>query len=342
MDGQTAVYRIDPGHTAEIKADTCEPLKAAAADGELSLAAWTHGAYPGGVLPETVLPGLSSVGVWDAESDQRWGLAWHHNEGIELTFLLRGRIPFAVEDETTVLHPGQMTITRPWQGHRLGDPYVPASTLVWFILDVGVRRPNQEWTWPEWLLFSPWDQATLTSFLRQNERPVWSVGRAVRDRFQLLADTLQHDDIARVLTRTAVCINDVLLEVMDHFSARQIPRDPVLCSTRRSVSLFLQNLGRYCAEPWTIDRMAEQCGLGRSQFALYCKEITNRTPLDYLNDKRIEVARRELSIQPGKSVTQIAFDCGFNSSQYFATVFRNHTGWTPTRYRHSSHDHVSS
>jgi AraC-like DNA-binding protein len=35
-----------------------------------------------------------------------------------------------------------------------------------------------------------------------------------------------------------------------------------------------------------------------------------------------------------RSVTDIAFDVGFSSSQYFATVFRRYTTLSPAEYRH--------
>ena len=37
-------------------------------------------------------------------------------------------------------------------------------------------------------------------------------------------------------------------------------------------------------------------------------------------------------MQKESNITRIAFELGFNSSQYFATVFRKHTGMTPKKY----------
>ena len=34
-----------------------------------------------------------------------------------------------------------------------------------------------------------------------------------------------------------------------------------------------------------------------------------------------------------RPVTQIAFEVGFNSSQYFSTVFQQYTGLTPSGFR---------
>jgi len=56
------------------------------------------------------------------------------------------------------------------------------------------------------------------------------------------------------------------------------------------------------------------------------------TPLQYLTHCRVELAARMLVEQPQASVTDVAFACGFNSSQYFATVFRRLRGCAPSAF----------
>ena len=56
------------------------------------------------------------------------------------------------------------------------------------------------------------------------------------------------------------------------------------------------------------------------------------TPNDYLQRLRLESARSLLA-ETSRSVTDIAFEVGFNSSQYFSTVFLQYTGLTPSGFR---------
>jgi AraC-like DNA-binding protein len=53
----------------------------------------------------------------------------------------------------------------------------------------------------------------------------------------------------------------------------------------------------------------------------------------YLNQCRLEHAARALREKPDSSVTDVAMWAGFNSSQYFATLFRKRYQMTPMRYR---------
>ena len=147
---KTALRRtIYSSPTTVYHADDCEPLRQAVARGEVKLQALARRGYPGSAMPARVLPEVSTVGFWDAATPQTWGLDWHCNEGIEFTYLSRGRLDFAVDGRSHPLESGCLTITRPWQRHRVGNPHVQASRLHWLILDVSVRRPNQDWCWPD-------------------------------------------------------------------------------------------------------------------------------------------------------------------------------------------------
>ena len=79
--------------------------------------------------------------------------------------------------------------------------------------------------------------------------------------------------------------------------------------------------------------MASACGLGRSRFAYYCKDLTNMSPIDYLISCRVEVAARRLRQQRTLSITDVAVRCGFESSQYFARVFHRYKGCSPREFR---------
>jgi len=51
-----------------------------------------------------------------------------------------------------------------------------------------------------------------------------------------------------------------------------------------------------------------------------------------LNRFRVRKAQQFLNTD-AKTITEIAFDLGFDSSQYFSKVFRRLTGITPSHYR---------
>ena len=62
------------------------------------------------------------------------------------------------------------------------------------------------------------------------------------------------------------------------------------------------------------------------------------TPSEYLRVCRLEAARRLLSSSAfsSRSITQIAFECGFANPAHFSTEFRKRFGRTPRSYRQSA------
>jgi AraC-like DNA-binding protein len=56
------------------------------------------------------------------------------------------------------------------------------------------------------------------------------------------------------------------------------------------------------------------------------------TPVQYFTRQRIHLAKEKLS-HSSNTITEIAFNLGFSSSQYFATVFKKLVGLTPSEYR---------
>lgn len=333
------VHTVRPAiyHSTETvyRADTCDRLKQAAARGELRLAGFGRRGYPGVRLPAGVLKEVASVGYWDAPRPQSWGLDWHRNEGIEFTFLARGRLDFAVDGRRYPLNAGDLTITRPWQKHRVGSPHIHASRLIWVILDLHVRRPDEPWQWPRWLVFAPKDLQRLTDLLRHCEQPVWKASPAIRTGFEKIAEHLEAAGAGGAETQLKILLNALLFDLLQMLNTRRISLQPDLASTRRAVELFLQNLPEQLDQPWSLDSMAKHCGLARSRFAHYCDEITNLSPGRYLMRCRLETARRLLRASPEMSVTDVAFACGFNSSQYFANAFRQCFGVAPRGCRDS-------
>ena len=328
MQGKTIVFQE---RGVQYFADTCEPLKAAAASGEVKMSAWSRGNYPGGKLPGNDLHDLRSIGVWDAERPQNWGLDSHRNEGIELSYVFRGSVGFQVDGKKWVLRKGNFSVTRPWQYHSVGDPNIAPCRMMWVILDVQVRRPNQEWVWPKWLVFSKTDVARLTRLLSHNEHPVWASDEATARSFEKLDDVLSRPTLDT--SKLKVRINELLLAVRDCLERGHITLKAELAGSRRVVEIFLARLAQHVDEPWTLQSMAEECGLSRSAFSSYCLDLTNATPIAYLTRIRLDKAARLLAAKDKGAITEIALACGFCSSQYFATLFKIQFGCSPSAFR---------
>lgn len=320
-----SVFR-QPGST--MYADNCRDLQAAAQRGEVELNAWTRGSYPGIPLGDR-LPGICTTGYWDAKFSQDWGLKRHCNEGFKIAYLSRGNLRLVVDDESYMLEQGQFIVIRPWQLHAIGDPTVGPSRLLWLILDAGLRRPSEDWHWPDWMVFSPDERERLSELLSQNNQPVWDGGSELNAAFEAVPQILLARTPETGETRLKVAINTVMLGLLERMTEQVPALDPDLSTSRHTVAIFLRRLALNTAENWTLEIMAEECGLSRTRFADYCKRLTNMSPLQYLHHLRLEQAAAMLRRPDRGSITEIAFRCGFNSSQYFSNAFRKRYGHAP-------------
>lgn len=315
--------------------DTCTPLVEAWEIGELKFQAWARLTYPGTYRLDgkDILPGLSSIGYWDACTDQNWGLDWHRNEGIEISFLETGSMNFAMGEQEYLITPNELFIARPWQPHKLGNPNIGIGKLHWIIIDVKVRYPHQQWKWPSWIMLNQDDLEELTTILRHNELPVWKTNDEIKKCFQKIGNLLSSPDALKNESWIMIYVNELLMHCLDFFRKGAIQLDKTLTEGYRSIAYFIEEVNTSYFELWTLESMAEYCGLGTTRFTYYCKQLVNMTPMQYLNSVRMKNAARLLLERPTESIAQICYDCGYSSGQYFSTTFRKHFGCSPAAYR---------
>ncbi|WP_347840813.1 two-component regulator propeller domain-containing protein [uncultured Draconibacterium sp.] len=84
-------------------------------------------------------------------------------------------------------------------------------------------------------------------------------------------------------------------------------------------------------ENFTVDILASEMGLSRSQLHRKLKQISNHSASEYVNMVRIKKATALLASQ-NFNVDEVAFKVGFNSHSYFSKCFKKIHGKTPKEY----------
>ncbi|MCD7739549.1 MAG: helix-turn-helix transcriptional regulator [Lachnospiraceae bacterium] len=82
----------------------------------------------------------------------------------------------------------------------------------------------------------------------------------------------------------------------------------------------------------SLEQLAGLANLSVSHFCKYFKTVIHKAPIDYINYYRIECACHLLS-STRLSVTEIAYQVGYNDSGYFIRRFKKSKGVTPLQYR---------
>ncbi|MCA0151957.1 helix-turn-helix transcriptional regulator [Winogradskyella vincentii] len=328
------IQKIEPFRADGVvyHADTCLPLIDAFQRNKLKFKALARHTYPGDRLDGNTL-GLNSIGYWDANEPQDWGLDWHRNEGIEFHFLESGTMPYSQENKEVLLTPNHLTITRPWEAHKVGNPNIGMGKFYWVIIDLGVRRPHQDWVWPDWITLTEEDLKQLTIFLRQNEKSILKTDNKIRNCFKRINVAVNTDRNGSNASRIRLLVNYLLILILDLLKTEDIELNESLTDSSRSVQFFLKELDKNLSEDWTIEKMSRSAGVGLTRFTHHCKQLTNLTPMRYLTMRRLEMSKKILLEKGNLTVSEVAYICGFTTSQYFSTVFKKHEKCSPNEYR---------
>jgi AraC-like DNA-binding protein/mannose-6-phosphate isomerase-like protein (cupin superfamily) len=84
-------------------------------------------------------------------------------------------------------------------------------------------------------------------------------------------------------------------------------------------------------EAISLDHVAGICNMSKNYFCRFFRTVTGNSFIDYLNKFRV-IKAKHLLLNSELSVTQIAFDVGFNNLGYFFRVFRKYANLSPREF----------
>lgn len=108
----------------------------------------------------------------------------------------------------------------------------------------------------------------------------------------------------------------------------------VMVQTVRQAQSLATLVDRRFHEPLSLVGLADELGISASRLSRAFLETTGYRFSDYVSLLRVQAAKRELT-GTDKAVTNIAFECGFQSLPTFYRVFKDITGVSPVTYRQS-------
>ena len=102
-------------------------------------------------------------------------------------------------------------------------------------------------------------------------------------------------------------------------------------SLRRVIDYIEADLSR----PFTIEGLAQVAGVCPRHFIRAFRESAGQTPLRFVYGLRLQRAK-EFLLDPRRTATEVALDCGFSHAQHFSTAFKKATGVTPSDFRRAT------
>ena len=111
-----------------------------------------------------------------------------------------------------------------------------------------------------------------------------------------------------------------------------VTASPIRSRTADTMRLLLNWIELHFKDPISLKQLADIAGVNEKYLCHLFKVYTDHTPIDYINKLRVEQALREIQ-ENHLSITEAAFESGFNDLSYFSRTVKKYKGHSPSFYK---------
>ncbi|MEX0274016.1 MAG: helix-turn-helix domain-containing protein [Flavobacteriaceae bacterium] len=242
----------------------------------------------------------------------------HAHEGaLEICFCLKGQQYYQVGKDLLKLTGNSIAIIPPNTDHSSGVYPEDIGELFWLQISLQEGGGN--------LCHLPNDQSTyLLSELEKMGNSLFKGAFGLKNILEGMVALLELPET----TFNRIYLDHLIVRLLLETLSLGRQSQTMVASERMDIitGYIDNNLYRTIA----IEELADLLHVSPVYFKSWFKQSFGIPPRSYINRLKIEKAKEELLFN--KTVTDVAFGLGFSSSQYFATVFRKHTGRSPRAY----------
>lgn len=249
----------------------------------------------------------------------------HDRETLEITYVDTGLRCYTIGRERHMVTGGEVLVIKPGDRHGIAWPYMPARV---FYIKLRLPRSGE-------------------AFLNLRGAPARSLIGLLRTLSprRFLGSPRMKSCLDRLVAYRRKGLCDAASPAMVSMLVLELLREVVDCAARQRerkapgdwVRRVLQHLHRHAAAAPAVRDIAEHMQMSVPGFKSRFKRELGMSPISYLKCLRIERAREMLARQPDRTITRIAMELGFRSSQHFATVFKRLCAETPGSFRRRAH-----
>lgn len=133
-------------------------------------------------------------------------------------------------------------------------------------------------------------------------------------------------------------ITAYMILILSYIAEIEVPiQGNSLTAGYKCITEAIKYISKNISEPLTLSEVSSVVNLSPNYFSKIFTEIMGCTFVKYVTLQRIEYARKLLATTD-KSITNIAFECGFGSFSSFSRAFRKMNGCRPYDFRNQARD----
>lgn len=242
----------------------------------------------------------------------------HYHHVKEFVVILKGRQRYSVNECHYSLCGGDIFMTLPEEVHGGNNNPQEICDFIWFQFDLSseenfldLKPPYSHYMF--WQLYNYEKRLSHTS-----QESLRILPRVI----QLLHSDNPHEHLKGY--------NYFVGFLLDTLCRENYASDDIGCAS--VISAATDYIKAHLLENPTLDTIAEHCGLSRSKLYSKFKEQIGITPHVYTTMLKIDLAKTLLK-NPKNSITDVAFQLNFASSNHFSSAFKQYTGETPSIFR---------
>ena len=252
---------------------------------------------------------------------------YHFHPELELTYISRGTGTRYIGDSIEPFTEGNMVLVGPnlphlWKNDTIyygGDPYLKARAIVIQFKDNFLGEQLLEL--PEMKMVKKMILKSRQGLKIQDEDKIASLIKG-------MADQSGAERIINLLYLLNIIAESKHTKVL---SSKAFSVDSSQMGLKRINTVFAYIFENFSDEI-SLDKISGIANLTPTAFCRYFKVHTNKTFSTFLTETRINHSCK-LILNENRSLSEIAFESGFNDFSYFSKMFKKITGMTASEYR---------
>jgi len=246
----------------------------------------------------------------------------HMHDWLEINILLESKAQFRLLNCNYIGEPGDVFLFRPYEPHyNLAQSREKPIKWILVLFSPSVVR------------LIPGGYRLLYPFYTDIVSPHIDKASVYAQRIQASARQVIEDQLVRPPgweAKRFMSFIDILLNIYCYTVEQTVNRAGVVVES--GVIAAVEHILRHITEEIDVPALVARFGKSRTSFYNHFKSVVGVTPNHFINRQRMQIAKHLLNTSD-KTVTDIAFDCGYNSLQYFHKRFREYEGIAPRAYR---------